>query len=906
MHNNIRWIAVLICVFFSALLQAQDKSYGSMLITIDKKGVPLPEIMAEIERQSGMSFTYESSVIKNLPPVTLSVKDMPLKECLDQLLLKLPIMYQVTGRFIILKKKPRQVVVNGFIRDKASSEALIGASIYEPISRKGTATNNYGFFSLSLEPGDIALQFSYIGYQTQLISFPFMEKDTLITIELNVQGSLQEIVVLGSENERQPILDTRVGTLDIDHQTIRNTPTMFGESDIVKTLQMTPGVAAGVEGLAGMYVRGGNMDENLFLIDGNPVYQVNHLGGIFSSFNPEAIRNMEFFKAGFPARYGGRLSSVVDVHTKDGNMKEFHGSASLGLISANLNLEGPIIKDKTSFMISFRRTWLDAIMAPTLAIINKRRKEEMTKANGGYAFHDLNMKLNHRFNERSRLYISLYNGLDNLHAKSRDWGPMNDLPYERFDKTNLRWGNLMATAGWTNVFNAKLFGRISGFYTQYRSSMKQRGEYEWGTKGESPYQHYENYAATVTGITDFGFRSSFDYLPSSDHRIRFGGDAILHRFRPEYSEIETFVQDTAALATIYTDELLWAREFGAFLEDDWALNPYFRLNAGLRYSLFNVQGKTYMGLEPRLSFRWLVKKNFSIKGAYSRMNQYVHVLSNSYVNLPTDAWMPVTSKLKPLISDHVTAGVYYNLKNQYDFSLEGYYKHFHNLLEYKDGSSHLSSFTLWEDKLTNGTGRSYGAEFMLRKSAGKTTGWIGYTLSWSDRKFGEIDKGKRFPSRFDNRHKLNIVAMHKITPRIELSAAWTYTSGNRITLSLEDYEGWLIGGNSFNSGIQPVYLDYYEGRNNYKLPDYHRLDLGLSIYRPKKKGRMGIWNISVYNAYCRMNPFMVYKDFMVWCDNYGGDSGYDNPQNGNRAYRTKFKTVSIIPIIPSISYTYKF
>jgi len=901
-------------VFPLMILYSQENANEKIKdVVLDLRKVPLTDILSEIEEQYSVSFSYESSVVTGIMESSLTEENVSLETCLHRLFSSLPIMFQISGRVVILKKKPRHVVINGFVRDQDSSESLIGASVYDLKTKKGIATNSYGFFSLSLSPGDVDLQVSYIGYQSQIINFSFIERDTFLIVELGSNTLLDEIVVLPSEQEGQSVLTTQMGSLEINNQTIRNTPVIFGESDIIRTLQLTPGVAPGIEGLAGMYVRGGNMDENLFLIDGNPVYQVNHIGGIFSAFNPEVIKGMDFFKAGFPARYGGRLSSVVDVHTKEGNMKEFEGSASLGLISANLRLEGPIVKDRTSFVVSFRRTWLDAITTPMFALINKKNQDHGEKTKGNYYFYDLNLKLNHRFNDRSRLFISLYNGTDKLYSKNHYF----NLPgQERFLNSNhrsdLRWGNMMTTAGWTYVFNEKLFGKISGFYTQYRSSMKQNANYESGNEEDNDYLKYSSSAKNITGISDFGGRASFDYLPSNAHRIRFGGDGILHRFRPEYSNVSILHSDSVQTGTVFTDELFWAREFGAFVEDDWLISPVVRLNAGLRYSLFNVEKKTYMALEPRISFRWLLKKNISLKVSYSRMNQYVHLLSTSYVNMPTDAWMPVTRKLKPLVCDHMSAGLFYNLRNEYDFSMEGYYKHFNNLLDYKDDYTFLPSSTSWEDKLTSGSGRGYGMELMARKQSGKTTGWIGYALSWSDRKFSGIDGGKRFPSRFDNRHKLNMVLVHKLTPKIELSAAWTYSTGNRMTLSLEGYEALRPGVDGLSNGnLNLILVDYFDKRNNFRLPDYHRLDLGLNIYRPKKNGRMGIWNISIYNAYCRKNPFMVYKTVSTMVPGLQSEGSWQGArETGNPLkkyyYYVKYKQVSILPIVPSITYTYKF
>lgn len=898
---------VMMMILALSALHAQTKGVAeTRKVTLNVQKVSFLEVLDEIQKQAGVTFSYESSLLSELPKISFRADDEALADCLSRLFANRPVVYKMNGNVVILKRKPRQVTVSGFVRDKNSAESLIGASVFETKSRAGTASNNFGFFSLTLPAGDVKLQASYIGYSGRLFDLPNLNRDTVLAIDLAPSAALQEVVVTGAGTNKHSVLSTQMGALEINQKTINATPVMFGEADIIKTLQLTPGVSSGTEGTAGMYVRGGNVDENLFLIDGNPVYQINHIGGIFSAFNAEAISGMDFFKSGFPSRYGGRLSSVVDVHTKEGNMKEYHGSATIGLISGNLNFEGPIVKDRTSFNISLRRTWLDVLSAPALAIANKITKKDGLRTRARYAFHDLNLKVNHIFNDRSRMYFSLYNGNDVLKGGSSDFNTKGDVDYYNYDTDlSLRWGNIMATAGWTYVFNNQLFGKVSGVFTRYHSRLKSTEHNTSGREDDSDY--YESFSenTTNTGITDVGLRTSFDYLPAPAHHIRFGGDYLMHRFRPEYNSSSAWIKDGGMSAEIggeYANDLLWGHEAGVFAEDDWSLCDAVRVNAGLRFSLFNVQGKTYTGLEPRLSMRWLLGDNLSFKASYSRMNQYVHLISNSFISLPTDAWMPVTRKLKPLISDQVSAGFYYNLNKEYNFSVEGYYKTLDNLLEYRDGHTFTPSFVNWEDKLTAGEGRSYGAEFMVRKETGRTTGWIGYGLSWADRQFDELNQGKRYPARFDNRHKLNIVVMHKLSPKVELSAAWSYASGNHVTLSLENYEelghvgpGNYQGGYPYSGSYGTI--DYFDGRNNYQLPAYHRLDLGLKIYRPKKKGRMGIWTISIYNVYSRMNPFMITKSNKKIRDP-NSDYGYK--------YVPAFKTVGIMPIIPSVSYTYKF
>lgn len=897
-------LIVMMMIFSLSGLQAQTNRVDeTRMVTLNMQKASVREILDEIQKQTGVTFSYESSLLSGLQKTTFRADDEALTDCLTRLFANLPVVYKMTGNVVVLKRKPKQVTVSGFVRDKRSAESLIGASVYEAHSRVGTASNNFGFFSLTLPPGDITIRSSYIGYTSHQHILNGLERDTVLTIELEPSASLEEVVITGQSNDKQSVLSTQMGALEINQQTIRSTPVMFGEADIIKTLQLTPGVSAGTEGTAGMYVRGGNVDENLFLIDGNPVYQINHIGGIFSAFNPEAISGMDFFKSGFPSRYGGRLSSVVDVHTKEGNMKEYHGSASIGLISGNLNFEGPIIKDRTSFNIGLRRTWLDVLSAPAVAIANKITKKDGTRLRARYAFHDLNLKVNHIFNDRSRMYLSLYNGNDVLKGGSTDFPDQDsDNNYNYDSDVSLRWGNIMATAGWTYVFNNRLFGKVSGVFTRYHSRLRNTEHDVVGNEGDEDYSDSFRENETNTGITDFGLRTSFDYLPASAHHIRFGGDYLVHRFHPEYNRSVAYEKNEETSVEIgqeFANDLLWGHEAGVYAEDDWTLSSAVRLNAGLRFSLFNVQGKTYTGLEPRVSLRWLLDDNLSFKASYSRMNQYVHLISNSFISLPTDAWMPVTRKLKPLISDQVSAGFYYNLNKEYNFSVEGYYKTLDNLLEYRDGHTFTPSFVNWEDKLTAGEGRSYGAEFMVRKETGRTTGWVGYGLSWSDRQFDELNQGARYPARFDNRHKLNIVVMHKISPKVELSAAWSYASGNHVTLSLENYYENGTGSPTNNDNHYmdaSESIDYYEGRNNYQLPAYHRLDLGIKIYRPKKKGRMGIWTVSIYNVYSRMNPFMIYKS----------DKTVPDPGSSYGKNVPVFKTIGIMPIIPSISYTYKF
>lgn len=822
---------------------------GRGRVTIDAKCIAVDELLRQIGEQASVSFSYESSLLKGKKNISFHANDERLRKSLRRLLSPLDISFKIRGSVVILKAKPKRI-------------------------------GRIAIVDESLKP------------------------DSLIEAE-----RLGEVVVTASDMDRSIVGSTSMGSISLSQRIVKSAPTILGEADILKTLQLTPGVASGSEGMSGMYVRGGDLDGNLFQIDGSPLYHVSHIGGLFSAFNPEVIRGVELMKAGFPARYGGRLSSVVDISTKEGDMSEFHGSATIGLISGNLAVEGPIIKERTSFQLGLRRSWVDLLSAPAMAIFNRMQKSDGARTTFRYAFHDLNLKINHRLDDRGGLFLSLYNGNDFMKAGYREFPvPGENLVYNDGFLSKLRWGTVMATLGWTRTFNDRLFGRVTANVSRYGSKIKLRKESSVGDDLTDDYSDIFIDRNNYTSILDMGVRSLFDYRPTASHHIHFGADLMSHRFRPELiksrqsRDDELYQQGNSML---YTNDLLWGYESSLFVEDEWSLGRRFSINGGLRLSLFHVEGKSYSMLEPRLSVRWSPVESLAIKGSYTRMAQYVHMLESSYASLPTDAWMPVTNHLKPLRSDQLSLGIYQELPAGYDLSVEGYYKWMDNLLDYKDGYSFMPGTYSWEERLARGDGRAYGVELMARKRIGAFSGWIGYTLSWSDRRFNDIDNGRRFPAKYDNRHRLNIVATHKLSERVELTAAWSFSSGNWMTLSLENYlQTPSINNRDEITDWEDYFYEndihYYTKRNNYKLPSCHRLDLGINIYRPKRNGRMGIWSISIYNVYCRMNPYMVYKDYAFHKMNQ-----IDQNYLMTGALPT-FKSIGVMPIIPSISYTYKF
>lgn len=858
-------------------------------ITIDAEKKPLRHILTELEKQSGFFFSYETNLLDDLPPVSFHAQNELFSHCLRKLFRHLPLAYRTTGQYIILKHKPRVYTISGFVRDSASYENLISATILEKKSGTGAITNNYGFYSINLPPGEVTLRVSYVGYMMKDFKIN-LQRDTLVDLSLSRVGALKEVVVT-SFNPSSSVLSSRTGVVDVSVKQIRQTPALLGEADLIKTIQQLPGVAVGMEGMSGMYVRGGNADENLFLLDGNPVYHMNHMLGFFSAFNPDAIKKVSFYKGSFPAEYGGRLSSIVDVRMHDGDRQEYHGNLSVGLLSARANLEGPIVKGRSSFHVSVRRTWLDLI---TWGILSSQNKDKDDKTVGGYHFFDINTKMNHSFSDRSRMYLSFYMGQDSYHegTQSRVQENLVDLRW--------RWGNLIGSAGWTYAFSNGLFGNFSAGYSRYRSRIRTEDVKVHLFKTDQLKQIQNIKGNYSSEMEDVNIRASFDYRPGSRSVFKFGTDYRLHVFRPENNRLQTLYFDSLMLQTtntVFARSELLGHELSLFGETETKITEKLSFIGGLRYTAFHVEGQSYHSFQPRISARYLLSKQLSVKAAYSKMNQYIHLLSNGNVSQPTDIWVPVTRRIRPMFSNQFDAGVYFQPAKGYTISLEAYYKYRSNLIEYKDNRLALPAFTEWEDRVALGKGYDYGIELSAEKTIGRTVGSASYTLFWSDRLFpdGEVNGGKRYPSQFDNRHKINLQVTHNLNRTIAFTANWSFAGGNRITLPNQFH---LIDPAKLAEGYYSPFGEYVVGvaqeKNNYRLPAFHRLDIGVNFYRHKKKGRMGIWNISIYNVYNRMNVFSA--------------STYirRNYNQEEPVFEMNLEKHTLFPFLPSVSYTYKF
>lgn len=750
----------------------------------------------------------------------------------------------------------QRYTISGYISEKNSAERLIGATVFLPLKNIGTTSNTYGFYSITVPASNdsIELRVTYIGYDPIMLKL-VPNKNQALNIEMEAAKTLKEVVVTSQRDALQTT--TQMSTIELPIATIKSLPAFLGEVDILKAIQLLPGVQGGNEGTSGLYVRGGGPDQNLILLDGVPVYNASHLFGFFSVFNADAIRNVEIIKGGFPAHYGGRLSSVIDINMKEGDKNKIHGEGGMGIIASRLTLEGPIQKGKSSFMISGRRTYIDILAAPLLNRDGLRT---------GYYFYDLNGKVNFRLGKKDHIYLSGYLGDDKFYADEED----ND-PYTSYSSnTNLRWGNITGVARWNHEFSPKLFGNLTTYYSQYKfviSSSQQSTSTGTGSKDYFLIKY-------ASGIDDKTVKYDLDFLPGPNHFIKVGAGMINHTYSP--GALETKASSVGQnLDTTVGNESTTANEIDVYAEDDMRISDKFKMNIGVHWTGFDVKGNFYNAIQPRVALRYLLNDKLSLKSSFVEMDQFIHLLTNSSVGLPTDLWVPATQKVPFERCYQGAAGLAYTHDNGVEVSVEGYYKIMKNVIEYKEGASFFSATTSWEDKVLSGTGKSYGAELFVQKKKGRLTGMLGYTLSWSNRQFDELNNGASFPYRYDRRHDFKIAMVYTLTKRIELSAAWVYGTGNAITMPIGFYRG--PNGND---------LTIYGERNGYRMPAYQRGDVSIKFTKIKKRWSSS-WIVSVYNVYDRRNAFYIRNER----DYYG---------------YTNFKQISLFPILPSISYEFKF
>ncbi|KIC91910.1 TonB-dependent receptor [Flavihumibacter sp. ZG627] len=764
----------------------------------------------------------------------------------------------------------RKFTLSGYVRDSLSGESLIGASIVINGKGRGVVSNTYGYYSITLDAGRYELSCTYAGYESVRISF-MLDRDLSNNFLLSPRGTTQEEVVVYAKRKDGNVTQAQMGKIDLAMSQVKSLPVLLGETDILKTLQLLPGVRNAGEGNAGFYVRGGGPDQNLIMLDDAVVYNTGHLFGFFSVFNSDAIKNVSLIKGGMPAQYGGRLSSVLDIAMKDGNMKQLEGEGGIGLIASRFSIQGPLQKDKASFIISARRTYIDALVKPFVP-------KSSSFYGSGYYFYDLNTKVNYKFSDRDRLYLSGYFGRDVFDFKNN----------QRSFSANIPWGNATATLRWNHVFHRKLFSNATLVFNNYNFAFN----------GEQNNLSFN----LRSGIRDLTAKFDMDYYPAPAHKLKWGAQITHHTFKPNLfsgrSDSVDFTPNNASRK--------YAIESGVYLQHDWELGEKWQLNTGIRYSSFAQTGpftdytrdadgnktdstvyrrgstvKYYGGLEPRFTMRYSINDESSFKASVSRNNQYIHLVSNAGSTLPTDLWVPSTLNVKPQLSWQYAAGYFRNFSNnKYETSVELYYKKMDNQIEYREG--YTPGLTDPEEEFVFGEGWSYGSEFFVRKNTGRLTGWVGYTLSWTWRKFPDLNEGMKYPARYDRRHDLSVVSAYELNKKWKLSAVFVYGTGNATSLPERFY---IVNG---------TLTQEYSRINKYRLPSYHRIDFAAT-YTPvaKKPSRItGSWVFSIYNVYSRLNPYFIYYDQT--------GSAYDG------SLKVEARQVSLFPIIPSVTWNFRF
>ena len=773
--------------------------------------------------------------------------------------------------FIFQASAQKKYTISGYVKDKSNGENAVGASVYIKELLKGSTSSTYGFYSITIEEGEYTLVVSYVGYKDieQKIS---LHKDIRINFEIEENViTTEEFQVIG-EREDQNTNEAKMSTVELQVEQIKSLPAVFGEIDILKTIQLLPGVQSAGEGNSGFYVRGGGPDQNLILLDGATIYNASHLFGFFSVFNADAIKDVELIKGGMPAEFGGRLSSVLDITMNDGNFKEYKVDGGIGLISSRLTIQGPIKKDTASFIISGRRTYLGDIIQPFISDSSKYK-------GSNYYFYDLNAKFNWIVSEKDRLYLSGYFGRDVFTFKNSDDGFGLSTP----------WGNTIASLRWNHLFNSKLFLNTSVIYTNY--------QFEVGL--EQDQFEFKLYS----GITDWNAKFDFNYMPSILHNVKFGANYIFHKFVPSNASAKS------GEVNFNTGDIIinYAHDAAFYASDDWDISEKLKVHGGLRYSLFQQIGpfkrynndefgnpkdttvynkgeavKLYQGLEPRFTMRYNINNKSSVKASFTQNYQYIHLASFASVSLPTDVWVPSTDLVQPQFSTQYATGYFRNFKeNKFETSVEVYYKTMKNQIEYSDGALPKDNAgNNVDNAFTFGKGWSYGTELFFKKKFGKVNGWVGYTLSWTKRQFDELNNGEVFFAKYDRRHDVSVVFTYDISKRLRLGATWVYASGNAITLPVSRYV------------IQGQIISEYGDRNWYRMDSYHRMDFSLTLKGKENKKFKSSWNFSVYNVYNRQNPYFIY-----FANEGDISAGTLNVQA---------KQVSLFGIIPSIAWNFSF
>ncbi|RXQ89525.1 TonB-dependent receptor [Ancylomarina salipaludis] len=846
---------------------AQDVLLKQQL-NLPKQEYIVSELFNEINKQTRIEFSYTSDLNFD-EKVVLQKQQYSVENCLKQVLDLSSFKIVCLDNKILIVKIPfeeQMFRISGFISDAETGENLINASIYNPKTFEGTVSNNFGFFSFYQKKKCPQVRISYVGYEDKELKFSCI-KDTSINIKLQPNNLLREIKVV-ADDKTNNINHLFLSTYNITETDLKQ-KSVLGMNDLFRNISYLPGVQTANEASSGLIIRNGSPDQNLILLDDVPVYYQSHLLGLFSIFNPDAIHQARLIKGGFPAQYGGRVSSVLDIRMKDGNQKKIEGEFNLGLLTSQLSVRGPIIKGKTTFNVSARRSYLDLF---TNLLFSLADSEGLYMS---YYFADLNFKLTHKFSNRDKVYLSTYMGKDL--AKQRHTEDLTDNLTEK-SRNTIGWGNFTNSIRWNHVYNDKLFGNTSFILSRYTYSVKDQ-RLNKIADGDFEENYYREF---YSGIRDYTLKSEFDFIPHPKYYFKFGFEGAFHLTKPGssfYSSKNSLEENTVK------DKSISALELSLYAENQIQWTKKLLTNIGLRTSRFALKNKTYLSVEPRLTAQYKLNEHFSFNSGFSVMSQYMHLITSSDLSLPTDIWLPVNDKIRPIRSSQYNLGSVWKILPGLSFESEIYYKKTRNILEFSENYYTSDGSSAWDQQVEPGKSWSTGIEFMLKKNTGKTKGHLVYTLAKSEVKYKYLNSGKAFASPYDRRHDLSFQISQKLSSKIDFTVNWTYGSGLPVTLDTQ-----------FASSVSPYQPDRIEDvplfikRNDIRMPSYHRLDISLN-FRKKKKHGTRIWNIGVYNVYNRKNPSLLYMS-----------QTYD--AYGNSSY--SLKQLSIFGLIPSVSYTYRF
>ncbi|MEM1322160.1 MAG: TonB-dependent receptor [Bacteroidota bacterium] len=842
----------------------------------------LEEALLELKTQTGVNFAYSNDILSTDKRMTLEMRQLPLKKLLEQILKNTAIEYKVVGRQIVLfrkQKRPTSYTISGYITDRNTGDKLISANIFVPGTRKGTSTNSYGFYSITLDEGPVKLKFSYLGYQ-EVTKYVDLKSNLQLLISLSPSLTLSEVVVIARDSIN--IFPTNMSTDEIPLGRFKTLPALGGEVDVIRLAHLLPGVQTGADGVGGVQIRGGSADQNLVLLDGVPVYNPAHMVGVFSIFNSSAINSTRLIKGSFPARYGGRLSSVLDIRTKEGNKKRLGAEATIGLTSAKVSIEGPIKQDTSSFIFSARQSFLGFYIRP----ISRRMKENNgQQGESDYNFYDLNGKVNLSFSSKDALYLSFYNGGDRYDNSTNSTSATMTSRFADRARQALAWGNTIATLRWNHQFSSQLFSNTTLAYSRYAFESEDLYTYTNAdlASGQTISEFF--FSRFNSEIEDLTFKIDFDYVPSLQHYLRFGASVIHHRFRPGLASLYDDIQlqdEDIALRILFLDTLdnspVNNLEYELYIEDDIRWSSRLKTNIGVRASMLSVSDENYFIIQPRVAANYRLNRRLQLKASVSLMSQYLHLLTSSSIGLPNDLWVPSTDRVKPQTAWQWVLGASYEIGKQFVLDLEGYYKRMNNVITFQEGGSiSFINADNWENNVTAGQGWSYGTELFLRKDAGRTTGWFNYTLAWSTRQFDEVNLGRNFPFRYDRRHSFKLALVHKLSNNWDLSGNWVYETGIAVTLPISEY---IFDTPDFS----PAQALNFGEKNGFRMPANHRLDVGCNYHFSKKLEHT--LSFGVYNLTNSRNPlyYRLSRD----------------PQNIRE--RTYIQA-TLLPIMPYFSYT---